>query len=122
MGKKLACAAATVAAALDSVSVYRMHAGAAAAREQDVVMQDTMKVRGPHDKCSDIGKDCTESHCCKGSNVYCWRTDVGTGMCQQKSNPGWPGEELEGMNTIVPFDCSIAEPAGACHRSLHRAL
>jgi hypothetical protein len=67
-------------------------------------MQDTMKVRGPHDKCSEKGKDCTESHCCKGTNVYCWRTDKGTGMCQQKSDSNWPGEELEGMNTVVPAD------------------
>lgn len=102
--RKLACAAATLAAALVSASVYRIHAGANAAREQDVVMQDTMKVRGPHDKCSEKGKDCTESHCCKGTNVYCWRTDKGTGMCQQKSDSNWPGEELEGMSTVVPVD------------------
>lgn len=102
--RKLACAAATLATALVSASVYRMHTGADAAREQDVVMQDTMKVRGPHDKCSEKGKDCTESHCCKGTNVYCWRTDKGTGMCQQKSDSNWPGEELEGMNTVVPVD------------------
>jgi len=102
--KKLACAAATVAAALVSASVYRTHARTTLAREEDVVMEDTMKVRGPHDKCAERGEDCTQSHCCKGTNVYCWRTDVGTGKCQQKSDPGWPGEELEGMNTVVRVD------------------
>jgi len=102
--KKLACAVAVVATALVSVSVYRKHAGAVAAREDDVVIQDTMKVRVPYEHCAKHFTDCTQSHCCKGTNIYCWQTNKGTGMCQKWSSKGWPGKELEGPNTLVPVD------------------
>eukprot|EP00419_Tripos_fusus_P009968 CAMPEP_0172659094 /NCGR_PEP_ID=MMETSP1074-20121228/3194_1 /TAXON_ID=2916 /ORGANISM="Ceratium fusus, Strain PA161109" /LENGTH=182 /DNA_ID=CAMNT_0013474495 /DNA_START=63 /DNA_END=608 /DNA_ORIENTATION=- len=106
--KKLACAVATLAAvlvsaALVSASVYRTYGGAVAAH-QDVVVQNWMKVRGPYEKCSKKGTDCTETHCCQGTNMYCWRTNKGTGMCQQESDKDWPGEELEGTNTLVNPD------------------
>mmetsp|Transcript_60575 Transcript_60575/g.120021 ORF Transcript_60575/g.120021 Transcript_60575/m.120021 type:complete len:143 (+) Transcript_60575:66-494(+) len=71
--KKLVCAVATVAAAfvsaaLVSASVYRKHAGTPAAREA-VVVQDWMKVRVPYEKCAKHFTDCTQSHCCKGTNI-----------------------------------------------------
>merc|ERR1719237_1509490 len=80
-------------------------AGAAALTdrvEMDAV--GSMKVRKPYSLCSTVGSDCSQSHCCKVTNTYCWKTDTGGGQCETKSKPGWPGQELEGTDTIVSVD------------------
>merc|ERR1719189_2072674 len=80
-------------------------AGAAALTdrvEMDAV--GSMKVRKPYGLCSTVGSDCSQSHCCKVTNTYCWKTDTGGGQCETKSKPGWPGQELEGTDTIVSVD------------------
>merc|ERR1719429_106736 len=74
-------------------------AGAAALTdrvEMDAV--GSMKVRKPYSLCSTVGSDCSQSHCCKVTNTYCWKTDTGGGQCETKSKPGWPGQELEGTD------------------------
>merc|ERR1719266_2264329 len=80
-------------------------AGAAALTdrvEMDAV--GSMKVRKPYGLCSTVGSDCSQSHCCKVTNTYCWKTDTGGGQCETKSKPGWPGQELEGTDTLVSVD------------------
>merc|ERR1719362_373091 len=70
----------------------------------EMVAVGNMKVRKPYSQCSTVGGDCSQSHCCKLTNTYCWKTDTGGGQCAIKSKPGWPGQELEGPDTIVPVD------------------
>merc|ERR1719479_467320 len=87
-----------------------MHSGsqpaAAAALTDRVEMAavGSMKVRKPYGLCSTVGSDCSQSHCCKVTNTYCWKTDTGGGQCETKSKPGWPGQELEGTDTLVSVD------------------
>jgi len=107
--KKAAGVAVGVGAALLALA-FVMHsrsqpAGAAALTdrvEMDAV--GSMKVRKPYALCSTVGSDCSQSHCCKVTNTYCWKTDTGGGQCEIKSKPGWPGQELEGTDTIVSVD------------------
>merc|ERR1719330_1575978 len=83
-------------------------AGAAALTdrvEMDAV--GSMKVRKPYGLCSTVGSDCSQTHCCKVTNTYCWKTDTGGGQCETKSKPGWPGQELEGTDTIVSVDSAV---------------
>merc|ERR1719189_973455 len=70
----------------------------------EMVAVGNMKVRKPYSECSAVGGDCSQSHCCKVTNTYCWKTDTGGGQCAIKSKAGWPGQELEGTDTIVPVD------------------
>merc|ERR1719361_3412354 len=61
-------------------------AGAAALTdrvEMDAV--GSMKVRKPYGLCSTVGSDCSQTHCCKVTNTYCWKTDTGGGQCETKS-------------------------------------
>merc|ERR1719362_364983 len=87
-----------------------MHSGsqpaAAAALTDRVEMAavGSMKVRKAYGLCSTVGSDCSQSHCCKTTNTYCWKTDTGGGQCETKSKPGWPGQELEGTDTLVSVD------------------
>merc|ERR1719512_104299 len=69
-----------------------------------MVAVGNMKVRKPYSQCSTVGGDCSQSHCCKVTNTYCWKTDTGGGQCATKSKAGWPGQELEGTDTVVPVD------------------
>merc|ERR550539_2351667 len=70
-----------------------------------------LKVRKPYGLCSTVGSDCSQTHCCKVTNTYCWKTDTGGGQCETKSKPGWPGQELEGTDTIVSVDsANIGNP------------
>lgn len=78
---------------------------ASVALEDGVAMKVlTMKVRKRSDQCTEVKGDCTATHCCQGTNIYCWKTNTGGGKCQEKSEANWPGEELEGPDTIVPVD------------------
>merc|ERR550532_1925576 len=58
----------------------------------EMVAVGNMKVRKPYSQCSTVGGDCSQSHCCKVTNTYCWKTDTGGGQCAIKSKPGWPGQ------------------------------
>merc|ERR1719422_2905846 len=59
-----------------------MHSGsqpaAAAALTDRVEMAavGSMKVRKAYGLCSTVGSDCSQSHCCKVTNTYCWKTDT----------------------------------------------
>jgi len=64
----------------------------------------SMKIRKAYTQCTTVGGDCSQSHCCKSTNTYCWKNNAGGGTCGVKSKPGWPGQELEGTDTIVSVD------------------
>merc|ERR1719471_1601850 len=96
-------------------------AGAAALTdrvEMDAV--GSMKIRKPYALCSTVGSDCSQSHCCKVTNTYCWKTDTGGGQCEIKSKPGWPGQELEGTDTIVSVDSANIGNSLFCFSSTGR--
>jgi len=102
-------AAAAVGAMLVAVAIiaHSRAPSASAAAFGDMVEMEataTMKVRKPYGQCSTVGGDCSQSHCCKTTNSYCWKTNTGGGQCAVKSKPEWPGQELEGADTIVPVD------------------
>jgi len=103
-------AAATLGAALLAVAfIGRSRSSSSAPAVFDDAVElaaapQTMKVRKAYDQCSTVGGDCSQSHCCKSTNTYCWKTNTGGGQCSTKSKAGWPGQELEGTDTIVPVD------------------
>jgi len=93
----------------------------------EMAVVGSMKVRKPYSECTTVGGDCSQSHCCKVSNTYCWKTNTGGGQCAVKSKPEWPGQELEGTDTIVAVDSSKMGNSLFCfsvyrkHKGVHDA-
>merc|ERR1719336_1076817 len=73
----------------------------------EMVAVGNMKVRKPYSQCSTVGGDCSQSHCCKLTNTYCWKTDTGGGQCAIKSKAGWPGQALDLLKTQHRFSEGI---------------